>query len=84
MAAAPGRSRPQRWPTAAHAFTSKAMDAAGNVSSASAALNVTVDTVAPGAPTVVSFSPDSNVVGDGITNVNHADPDRDGGRRQHG
>ena len=54
-----------------HAFTSKAMDAAGNVSAASAALNVTVDTVAPGAPTVASFSPDSNVVGDGITNVNH-------------
>ena len=54
-----------------HAFTSKAMDAAGNLSTASAALTVTVDTVAPGAPTVASFSPDSNVVGDGITNVNH-------------
>src|ERR1019366_2786559 len=53
-----------------HAFTSKAMDAAGNVSAASAALNVTIDTTAPGAPTVASFSPDSNVVGDGITNVN--------------
>ena len=54
-----------------HAFTSKAMDTAGNVSATSAALNVTVDTVAPVAPTVTSFSPDSNVVGDGITNVNH-------------
>jgi hypothetical protein len=53
------------------AFTSKAMDAAGKVSAASAALNVTVDTVAPNVPTVASFSPDSNVIGDGITNVNH-------------
>ena len=47
------------------------MDAAGNVSTASAALTVTVDTVAPGAPTVASFSPDSGTVGDGITNANH-------------
>ena len=54
-----------------HAFTTKAMDAAGNVSDASAALNVTVDTVAPGAPTVASFSPDSGKTGDGITNANH-------------
>jgi Ca2+-binding RTX toxin-like protein len=54
-----------------HAFTGKAMDAAGNLSAASAALNVTIDTVAPVAPTVASFSPDSNVAGDGITNVNH-------------
>jgi hypothetical protein len=55
----------------AHAFTAKDVDVAGNVSAASAALNVTIDTAAPNAPTVVSFSPDSNVVGDGITNVNH-------------
>ena len=54
-----------------HAFTTKAMDAAGNLSTASAALTVTVDTVAPGAPTVASFSPDSGTVGDGITNANH-------------
>ena len=67
-----------------HAFTSKAMDAAGNVSAASAALNVTIDTVAPTAPTTVSFSPDSNVVGDGITNANHLTSDRDRGGRQHG
>ena len=39
-----------------HAFTTKAMDAAGNLSTASAALTVTVDTVAPGAPTIVSDS----------------------------
>ncbi|MBR0931021.1 cellulase family glycosylhydrolase [Bradyrhizobium diazoefficiens] len=54
-----------------HAFTSKAVDAAGNVSAASKALTVTVDTVAPSAPTVASFSPDSGVAGDGITNANH-------------
>ena len=54
-----------------HAFTGKAMDAAGNVSAASAALNVTVDTVAPATPTVASFSPDSGKAGDGITNANH-------------
>src|SRR5437868_6594599 len=46
------------------------MDTAGNISSASTALNVTVDTVAPGTPIVTSFSPDSNVVGDGVTNAN--------------
>ena len=54
-----------------HSLTSKAMDAAGNLSAASTALNITVDTVSPDAPALLSFSPDSNVVGDGITNVNH-------------
>lgn len=54
-----------------HAFTATATDTTGHVSNASAALTVTVDTVAPGAPTVASFSPDSGKVGDGITNVNH-------------
>ena len=44
---------------------------------------VTMDTVAPVAPSVASFSPDSGMVGDGITNVN-ADADRLGGGRQHG
>jgi Ca2+-binding RTX toxin-like protein len=37
-----------------HAFKSEAVDAAGNVSAASGALNVTVDTVAPNAPVLVS------------------------------
>jgi Ca2+-binding RTX toxin-like protein len=54
-----------------HAFTAIAADGGSNLSAVSAALNVTVDTVAPNAPTVASFSPDSNVVGDGVTNVNH-------------
>ncbi|NEV00841.1 Ig-like domain-containing protein [Bradyrhizobium uaiense] len=57
-------------PDGSHAFTAEDVDAAGRVSAASAALNVTVDTVAPGAPTVSSFSPDSNITGDGITNAN--------------
>ena len=35
---------------------------------ASAALGVTIDTTAPVAPTIASFSTDSGVVGDGITN----------------
>ena len=37
---------------------------------ASTALAVTIDTTAPVAPTVTSFSTDSGVVGDGITNDN--------------
>ncbi|MDA9488055.1 Ig-like domain-containing protein, partial [Bradyrhizobium sp. CCBAU 11361] len=37
-----------------HAFTGQAVDAAGNVSVTSGALNVTIDTVAPNAPVLVS------------------------------
>ena len=37
---------------------------------ASTALAVTIDTTAPVAPTIASFSTDSGVVGDGITNDN--------------
>ncbi|MDH2406088.1 Ig-like domain-containing protein, partial [Bradyrhizobium sp. SSUT18] len=37
-----------------HAFTGKAVDAAGNVGGASGALNIAVDTVAPNAPVLVS------------------------------
>ncbi|WP_398466077.1 Ig-like domain-containing protein [Tardiphaga sp.] len=50
-----------------HAFTARATDAAGNVSVASAALNVQVDTIAPQAPKVVAFSPDEGTIGDGAT-----------------
>ena len=39
-------------------------------SAASAALAVTIDTTAPVAPTIASFSTDSGTVGDGITNDN--------------
>ena len=55
---------------ATHSFTATASDAAGNVSAASSALSVTVDTVAPSAPTISSYSTDSGTVGDGITNDN--------------
>ncbi|MGV7215573.1 Ig-like domain-containing protein [Bradyrhizobium sp. UFLA05-112] len=54
----------------AHAFAAAAADGVGNLSALSAGVNVTIDTVAPTAPNVASFSPDSNVVGDGVTNVN--------------
>jgi hypothetical protein len=51
-----------------HSFT--ATDTvSGTTSAASAALNVTVDTTAPLAPTISSFSPDSGTVGDQITNA---------------
>ena len=52
----------------AHSLTARAMDAAGNNSPESAERVVT--TGALEAPTIVSFSTDSNIVGDGITNDN--------------
>ena len=52
----------------AHSLTATATDAAGNTGAASAALAVTIDTTAPVAPTIASFSTDSGAVGDGITN----------------
>ena len=54
--------------SAAHSFTATATDAAGNTGVASAALAVTIDTTAPVAPSIASFSTDSGMVGDGITN----------------
>ena len=51
-----------------HSFTATATDIASNTSVASSGLNVTIDTTAPVAPTIASFSSDSGVVGDGITN----------------
>ncbi len=54
----------------AHSLTATATDAAGNTGTASAALNVTIDTTAPVAPSIASFSTDSGTVGDGITNDN--------------
>src|SRR6185437_484274 len=53
-----------------HSFTATDTDAAGNTSVASAALSVTIDTSAPAAPAIASFSTDSGVVGDHITNDN--------------
>ena len=48
----------------AHSLTATATDAAGNTSAASAALSVTIDTTAPVAPSIASFSTDSGTVGD--------------------
>src|SRR4029078_5209560 len=53
-----------------HNLTATATDVAGNTSVASTTLNVTIDTVAPVSPTIASYSTDSNVGGDGITNDN--------------
>ena len=38
-----------------HSLTATATDAAGNTGAASGALSVTIDTVAPAAPTIASF-----------------------------
>ena len=58
--------------TGSHSFTAKAMDAAGNTGAASAAAVVSIAgrPPAPSAPTIASFSNDSGVVGDHITNDN--------------
>lgn len=53
-----------------HAFAATAADGGGNLTARSAEVDVTVDTVAPTVPKIASFSPDSNVAGDGVTNVN--------------
>ena len=53
-----------------HSLTATATDAAGNTGAASGALSVTIDTAAPAAPTIASFTTDSGTVGDGITNDN--------------
>src|SRR6185295_6591816 len=57
-------------PNGGHSLTATATDAAGNTGVASSALSVTIDTTAPTTPTITSFSTDSGVVGDGITNDN--------------
>lgn len=54
-----------------HALMAKAVDGAGNVSTASTAINLIVDTVAPTTPAITTFSPDSNISGDDTTNANH-------------
>ena len=53
-----------------HTFSGKAIDAAGNLSVASGALKVTVDTVAPNKPNFTGFAPDGHVVASGTTDVN--------------
>ena len=53
----------------AHSITATVTDGTGT-SPASTALDLTIDTTAPGAPTIASFSNDSGTVGDGLTNDN--------------
>ena len=48
------------------------------------ALNVTVDTIAPVAPMIASFSTDSGTVGDDITNDNTLTLTGTRGSQQHG
>src|SRR4029078_7377818 len=54
----------------AHSLTATATDAAGNTGVASTALNVTIDTSAPVAPVISSFSTYSGTPGHAITNDN--------------
>src|SRR5262249_18127674 len=54
----------------AHSLTATATDAAGNTGAASSAFSVTIDTTAPSAPTIASFTPDTGTAGDGITTAN--------------
>ena len=51
-----------------HTITASETDSSGNTGSAS--LTFTLDTVAPLAPTIASFSPDTGLTGDHLTNVN--------------
>src|SRR6185503_6988436 len=53
-----------------HSLTATATDVAGNTSAASSALSVTIDASAPVTPVIASFSTDSGVAGDHITNDN--------------
>ena len=55
-----------------HSITATATDVAGNVSAASTARSVTIDTVTPAAPSTPVLAPasDGGVKGDNITNVN--------------
>ena len=52
----------------AHALTARATDAAGNQGAYATAFHVTIDTVAPVAPSITAFSVDSGTAGDHLTN----------------
>ncbi|MAA61080.1 MAG: hypothetical protein CMK79_13145, partial [Pseudomonadales bacterium] len=53
-----------------YAVTAAATDASGNTSSTSSALNITIDTSAPSAPTVAAITDDTGTASDGITSDN--------------
>jgi hypothetical protein len=56
--------------TGAHQFTATDTDAYGDVSAASTVMTVTVQAPTPTpTPTVTSFSPDTGIVGDGVTDA---------------
>ena len=57
--------------SATHTLTAKQTDLAGNVSAASSALTLTVNTTLPSAPSVpvLSTASDSGTLGDGVTNI---------------
>ncbi|MFN5330337.1 MAG: Ig-like domain-containing protein, partial [Planctomycetota bacterium] len=50
-----------------HTFTTVATDAAGNASQPSAPVSFSIDTIAPAAPVLNGFTPDTGIVGDGKT-----------------
>nr|WP_321985504.1 Ig-like domain-containing protein [uncultured Lichenicoccus sp.] len=58
-------------PAGTHSLTASQTDVAGNVSAASSALSLTIETALPAAPSapVLSAASDSGVAGDGITSV---------------
>ena len=69
----------------AHTFTVKAVDAAGNTSAASAALNVTVDSVAPTAPVIAALLATTAAwSATASPTTTTLSSDRHGGSRQHG
>ena len=51
-----------------HTLTARATDAAGNQGASSTAFHVTIDTSAPGAPSITAIAGDSGTAGDHVTN----------------
>ena len=51
-----------------HALTARATDAAGNQGAYATAFHVTIDTSAPGAPSITAIAGDSGTAGDHVTN----------------
>jgi large repetitive protein len=60
---------PSNYKDGSYAYTATVTDYVGNVSALSVPQTMVVDTKAPAAPAITGFSPDTGVVGDGVTNV---------------